>query len=166
MKIGLASGLSLRALSYVSNTSLLSFLPLITYATGNRSYRSMITLRYSFLPVSGTLNSVTSVAHFSLGFVALNSLFSLFPLLSPVWTTGISSSFTDNRMNSKLLHDSVNPVLAVAGVIEMVDPACHPPISQDMSKPLVILLYQFCQFCVFGFLLWNCPVQPFIVSSV
>lgn len=74
--------------------------------------------------------------------------------------------FTDNRMNSKFLHDSVNPVLAVAGVIEMVDPACHPPISQDMSKPLVILLYQFCQFCVFGFLLWNCSVQPFIVSSV
>jgi hypothetical protein len=69
-------------------------------------------------------------------------------------------------MNSQLLHDSVNPVLAVAGVIEMVDPACHPPVSQDMSEPLVILLYQFCQFCVLGFLLWNCPVQPFIVSSV
>ena len=25
---------------------------------------------------------------------------------------------------------------------------------------------RFCQFCVLGFLLWNCPVQPFIVSSV
>ena len=53
-------------LSYVSNTSLLSFLPLMTYATGNRSYRSMMTLRYSFLPVSGTLNAVISVARFSL----------------------------------------------------------------------------------------------------
>ena len=84
-KIGLASGLSLRALSYVSNTSLLSFLPLMTYATGNRSYRSMMTLRYSFLPVSGTLNSVTSVAHFSLGFVALNSLFSLFSAAYYKW---------------------------------------------------------------------------------
>lgn len=69
-------------------------------------------------------------------------------------------------MNSQLPHDSVNPVPAVAGVIEMVDPACHPPVSQDMSEPFVILLYQFCQFCVLGFLLWNCPVQPFIVSSV
>ena len=69
-------------------------------------------------------------------------------------------------MNSQLPHDSVNPVPAVAGVIEMVDPTCHPPVSQDMSEPFVILLYQFCQFCVLGFLLWNCPVQPFIVSSV
>ncbi len=45
---------------------------------GKRSYKSKIALRYNFFPVSEILNSVTSVAHFSLGFVALKSLFSLF----------------------------------------------------------------------------------------
>lgn len=42
--------------------------------------------------------------------------------------------FADNRMNPKFLHNSMNPVLTVAGMVEMIDPACHPPISKNMTK--------------------------------
>lgn len=41
---------------------------------GYLSYKSKIELIYKFSPVVGTLISVTSVHHFSLGFLALKSL--------------------------------------------------------------------------------------------
>lgn len=70
----------------------------------------------------------------------------------------------DNGTDTKFLHDPVNPVFNVAGVVEMVDPARHPPVSQDLPEPLIILLYQFCQLYVLGFLFCNRPVQPFVVN--
>ena len=68
-------------------------------------------------------------------------------------------------MNPELLHDPMDPVFAVAGMVEMIDPACHPPVSKDMPEPFVILLYQFCQLYILGLLFWNRSVQPFVVSG-
>ena len=49
-----------------------------SYATILLSYKSRIELKYNFCLVPMTLNSVTSVNHFSFGELALNSLLSIF----------------------------------------------------------------------------------------
>ena len=44
-------------------------------------------------------------------------------------------------MNPELLHDPMDPVFAVADMVEMIDPTCHPPVSKDIPEPFVIFLY-------------------------
>ena len=46
------------------NLSLIHILALTAYDTGYLSYRSIMALKYNFFFLPGTLNSVTSVAHF------------------------------------------------------------------------------------------------------
>ena len=83
-----------------------------------------------------------------------------------LWPERLIFLFADDGMDPELLHDPMDPVFAVAGMVEMIDPACHPPVSKDMPEPFVILLYQFCQLYILGLLFWNRPVQPFVVSGV
>ena len=63
------------------------------------------------------------------------------------------SFFTDYGMDIQLFHNSVNSVLAVAGMIKMIDPGCHSPVSQDMTKPFIILFDKFCESDIFKFLI-------------
>ena len=85
-------------------------------------------LRYNFFPVSGILNSVTSVTHFSLGFPALKSLLSLFSAV--VFGKMIFFFlFPNNRMYPQFLHNPMDPVLAIVRMVEMVYPTCHSPVA-------------------------------------
>ena len=68
-------------------------------------------------------------------------------------------------MNIYRPHNSVHTVLAVMFVVQAIDVQCHPAISQNVVKTVVILPDQLRKEDILLLGFRDFPVQPFIIGS-
>ena len=70
----------------------------------------------------------------------------------------------DNRVDIQCFHNAVNMVLAVVFVVELIDVKCHPAVTKNVIKSVIVLPNQLGKKIVLLLRFRNLSVQPLVIG--